>query len=99
MHQYLRQKVEVFEAKFDDPNRQLKRFLKYTSGKVTELVTNWIHLFPGVCYEQVMTLLQERYGDPYNILATSQRETKEWLMIKPDDAAAFRRFFSFLINC
>ena len=51
--------VEVFEAKFDDPNRQLKRFLKYTSGEVTELVTNWIHLFPGVCYEQVDTASRE----------------------------------------
>ena len=46
-----------------------------------------------------MALLKEMHGDPYQVLAAYHREVKEWPAIKPGNAAAFRRFSNFLVNC
>ena len=58
-----------------------------------------IHFPPEECYEQAMALLQERYGDLYQVLAAYCREIKDWPGIIPGNASAFRRFFNVLMKC
>ena len=90
---------DVMEAKLDDPHGCLTRLIKYTSGEAKELVRNCIHLPPEKCYKLAMALLQERYGNPYQVLVAYHREIKDWPVVKPDDAGVFRRFSNFLMKC
>ena len=61
-------------------------------------MSNCIHLPPEECYEQAMALLEERYGDPYQVIAAYCREIKNWPVVKPGNAGAFRRFSNFLMK-
>ena len=46
-----------------------------------------------------MRLLEKQYGNPHKLLASYRKEIKQMTKIKPGDAAAYRRLFSFLIKC
>ena len=48
-------------------------------------MSNCIHLPPEECYEQVMALWEERYGDSYQVLAAYCREIKNSPVVKPGD--------------
>ena len=42
--------------------------------------------------------MRKRYGDPHKILMVYRQEIKEWSQLKPEDAAAYRKFFNCLIK-
>ena len=73
--------------------------MKYTSGEAKELVRNCIHVPPEECHEETMALLQDRYGDPYQVLGAYCREIRNWPVVKQDDACALRGFSNFLMKC
>ena len=90
---------EVVETKLDGPCGRLARLMKYTSGEAKELVRNCIHVPPEECHEETMALLQDRYGDPYQVLGAYCREIRNWPVVKQDDACALRGFSNFLMKC
>ena len=44
-------------------------------------------------------MVRKRYGNPHKILTAYRQEIKKWPLLKPSDAAAYRKFFNFLIKC
>ena len=42
--------------------------------------------------------MRKRYGDPHKIFMVYRQEIKEWSQLKPEDAAAYRKFFNCLIK-
>ena len=89
---------EVAGKKLDDPRGHLTRLIKCTSAEAKKFVRNCIHLPPEEFYEQAMALLQERYGDPCQVLMAYGRKIKELPVIKPGDRGAFSRFSKFSRN-
>ena len=46
-----------------------------------------------------MRLLEKQYGSPHKLVSSYRKEIKQMTKIKPGDAAACRRLFTFLIKC
>ena len=61
-------------------------------GEARQSVKNRTHLCSDTCYNHAIALLQKRYGDPSKVLATHQKEIKQWVVIKSDNAKGFREF-------
>ena len=41
----------------------------------------------------------KRYGDPHKILSAYRLEIKKWPQVRQGDAAAYRKFYNFLLKC
>ena len=82
---------EVIENKVDDPRGKLTRLINYTSGDARELIKHCIQLSSNEGFKV--------YGNPNKILASYQKEVKNWQPIKFGDAIAFRQFHNFLLRC
>ena len=90
---------EVAEKRIEDLRRRLTRLIKYTTGEAKDLIKHCIQQPSAEGYENVMELLESRYGDPLKILASYRREIKKWPRIRPADATAFGQFHDFLLKC
>ena len=90
---------EVVENRINDPHGQLIRLIKYTKGEAKELVMNCIHQPPREWYQIAKMLLEKSYGDPHQLLGSYRKEIKEWQQLKLGDAAGFRKFSNFLVQC
>ena len=90
---------EVVESKVDDPRGKLTRLIKYTSGDARELIRHCIQLPSNEGFKHAKYLLEKLYGNPHKILASYQKEVKNWQPIKFGDAIAFGRFHNFLLRC
>ena len=90
---------EVVENRIDDPRGRLIRLIKYTKGEAKELVMNYIHQPFIEGYQIAKMLLEKRHGDPHRLLGSYRKEIKEWQQLKLGDAAGFRKFSNFLVQC
>ena len=88
---------EVAESKVDDPRGKLTKLIKYTSGDARELIKHCIQLPSNEEFKHTKFLLEKVYGNPHKILASYQKEVKNWQPIKLGEAIEFRRFHSFLL--
>ena len=88
---------QVVEKKVSDQTGRLTRLLKLTGGKAKELIKHCIHLPPETGYETAVRQLNNRYGNPYYLLASYRKEIKA--SAKPGDASSFRKFYSFVSKC
>ena len=53
---------------------RLIRLIKYTTGKVNDLIKHCIQQSSAERYDNVLELLENRYGDPLKILASYRGE-------------------------
>ena len=75
---------EVVEKKIDDPWGKLTRLIKYTGGQ-PKMMKHCIQQPATVCYKNGRLLLEEKYGNPHQILAAYCKEIKSWPQLKPAD--------------
>ena len=72
---------------------------QFVDGEVKEIV-DCFSLFPtDDTYEQVLTCLDERYGDPRIIAHAYRKKLDSWPVIKERDGQALRKFSDFLNEC
>ena len=90
---------EVVEKKIDDPRGGLTRLIKYTDGQPKEMIKHCIQQPPAVGYKNARSLLEEKYGNPHQILACYCKKIKSWPQLKPADEAAYMKFYNFLLKC
>ena len=90
---------ESVEKRIDDPKSRLTRLIKYTKGEARELIKHFINEKSELGYDNAMDLLQKQYGNPHTLLTSYRKEIKQMTPLKLEDAAAFRKLFSFLIKC
>ena len=90
---------EVVESRISDPMGRLTRLLKYTSGEAKDLIKHCINEEKELGYQQAMKLLEKQYGNPFKILAAYRQEIKKMAPVKPNDPAAFRKLYNFLLKC
>ena len=98
-HHFMALFKEIVESKVEDPTGRLIRLLKYTSGEAKELINHCIQLPSNESFKYAKYLLEKLYGNPHKILATYRKEIKQWPQIKFEDARAFQKFHTFLLNC
>ena len=90
---------EVVEKKIDDPRGRLTRLTKYTDGQPKEMIKHCIQQPAAVGYKNARSLLEEKYGNPHQILAAYHKEIKSWPQIKPANGIAYIKFYIFLLKC
>ena len=82
-----------------DSKRRLVRLIKYTDGKVRELIKLCVQQPTHPGYQNAKMVLEKRYGDPYRLYASYRKETVKWLPIKYRDAKSYQESFNFLNKC
>ena len=90
---------QVVEKKVSDQTGRLTRLLRFSGGETKELIKHCIHLPPETGYETAVRLLNNRYGNPYYLLASYRKEIKAFPSVNPGVASGFRKFYSFVLKC
>ena len=90
---------EVVEKKIDDPQGRLARLIKYTDGQPKEMIKHCIQQPAAVGYKNTRSLLEEKYGNPHQILAVYHKEIKSCPQLKPADGTLYMKFYNFLLKC
>ena len=90
---------EAVERKIQDPRGRLTRLIQYTKDEAKELIKNCIQEEPAKGYDHAMSLLKEQFGNPHFIARAYISELRKWDTLKVGDAAAFRKFYGFLVKC
>ena len=86
----------MVEKRIEDPRGRLTRLINYKSGETKDLTKHCIQQPSSERYENAMKLVDNRYGDPFEILASYRREISKWPSIKAGDETAFRQFHNFI---
>ena len=89
---------EVIESKINEARGRLTRLIQYTSGEAKDLVKGCIYLKPNSGYKKAKELLEKRFGDPHRVLSAYRKELRLWKSIKPADAVALRKLYTFLVK-
>ena len=63
------------------------------------MVKHFINDRVDCCYKNAVAFLQKKYGNPHTMLSSNKKEIELVQPLKPGDAAAYRKFFNFLIKC
>ena len=90
---------EVVESAVKDQMGRLTRLIKYTSGDPKELIKHLVHADPSNCYDKAILLLDQEYGNPHILSCSYLKELRLWKPVKENDAAAFKKFYRFLLKC
>ena len=98
-HYFVTMFSDVIEKNIQDPRGSLTRLIKFTNGEAKQLIQHCIQLPLEIGYQKARSLLKQKYGDPYTIIAAYRQEIKEWPILKGGDASAFRKFHNLLIKC
>ena len=83
-HYFMAVFKEVVEKRVDDERRKLTCLIKYTKGDAKDTVKNRIQLPPEDGFKTAKHLLNERYGDPHQIIAACCCEIKQWPQINQE---------------
>ena len=90
---------DVVENLINDPRQRLVRLLKYTRGEAKELIKHCVHDESANCYEAALSLLEQEYGNSFQIACAYLEKLKSWPQIKANDAAAIKNLYRFLLRC
>ena len=91
-HYFLSVFDEAVQHKIEDPHGQFTQLIKYTTGKVKEMIKNGIQLPPKEGYETTKQMMDQFYGVPNRAIAAYHKEMKQLQQIKLEDGEAYRKF-------
>ena len=89
---------EAVEKKIEDQRGKLTGVIKYTTGKVKEMVKICLQLPPKERCETAKQVMPQLYGDPQRVIAAYHKEIKQWPQIRPENAEAYRKLHNFLLK-
>ena len=98
-HYFMAVLKEVVKKRLDDERGKLTCLIKFTKGDVKDMVKNCIQLPPEDGFKTPKHLLNERYGNPHQIIVAYHHEIKQWPQSKSGDAVAYQKLQNFLIKC
>ncbi|CAB4026752.1 Hypothetical predicted protein, partial [Paramuricea clavata] len=88
-----------FHNKLNSNSDHLRYLDQYLEGEAKELVKGCHYMDPDIGYAEARRLIDEKYGDPYNISNAFIKKMTEWPMLKPGDDDGLNRFSTFLTQC
>lgn len=89
---------ELLEYKINNPHDRLVKLLKFLDRKAHDTINHCIQQSTAVGYQIIAKFLLEQHGDPHCRLCAYRKEIKSWLILKPGDSVAYRKFYTFLIK-
>ena len=72
--------------------------IKYTKGDPKEMIKHCVQQSAGVGYDNAKKLLEQKYGNPYDIISMYTKEIKAWPQLKNGDGGGFQKFDNFLVQ-
>ena len=72
---------ELVEKRIDDPRGRLTRLIRYTKGDPKDMIQHCVQQPPSVGYKNAKKILDQKYGNPYNIMGVYRKEIKSWQQI------------------
>ena len=96
---FIRRFESQVEAKVSLNDVRLQYLEQYLQGEPKDLIKGCLHLDRHSGYLKAKMLLNENYGDPYEIPNAYLKRINEWPCIRPGDELALDRFSIFLSPC
>ena len=90
---------ELVEKRIDDPRGKLTRLIRYTKGDPKDMIQHCVQQLPSVGYKNAKKMLDQKYGNPYNIMGNYKKEIKSWPQIRNGDGESYQKFYNFLLKC
>lgn len=82
------------------PNSEKIHYLrKYLSGPVKDVVANFFLLSTEDAYEDAKALLDQRYGDPFQVACAFRNKLESWPKLAPKDSHSLLKLSDFLKQC
>ena len=72
---------ELVEKRIDHPRGRLTRLIRYTKGDPKDMIQHCVQQPPSVGYKNAKKILDQKYGNPYNIMGVYRKEIKSWQQI------------------
>ena len=65
---------KIVEKRIDNPRGKLTHLIKYTKRDAKAMVKHCIQKPPAYGFRNVKALLEQKYGNPYNIMSMYRKE-------------------------
>ena len=98
-HNFMTLFHELVEKQIDDPRSRLTRLIRYTKGDPKDMIQHCVPQPPSIGYKNAKKILDQKYGNPYNIMGVYRKEIKSWPQIRNGDGESYQKFYNFLLKC
>ena len=69
---------ELVGRHIDDPRGRLSQMIRYTKGNAKDMIQHCVQQPPSISGENAKKILEQKYGNPYNIMSVYSKEVKAW---------------------
>ena len=97
-HNFMTLFHELVQKWIDDPRGRLTRLIWYTKGDPKDMIQHCVQQPSSVAYENSKKILDQKYGNPYNIVGVYRKEIKSWPQIRNGDGKSYQKFYNFLVR-
>ena len=80
---------EILEKLIDDPRWRLTSLIRYTKSDPKDMILHCVQQPPLVGYKNAKKILNQKYGNPYNIMGVYRKEIKSWQQIRNGDGQSY----------
>ena len=98
-HNFMTLFHELEEKQIDNPRGRLTRLIRYTKGDPKDMIQHCVQQPPSVGYKNAKKILDQKYGNPYNIMGVYRKKIKSWPQIRDGDGESYQEFYNFLLKC
>ena len=88
-----------FHNKLNSNSDRLRYLDQYLEGEAKDLIKGYHYMDPDNGNTEARRLIDEKYGDPYNISNAFIKKMTEWPMLNPGDDNGLNCFSTFLTQC
>ena len=81
------------------PTEKMYYLKKYLSGEAREAVEGFFLINTEGAYEDARRLLEQRYGDPFEVACAFRKRLDNWQKIGPSDGNGLRKLADFMQQC
>ena len=75
-HNFMTLFHELEEKRIDNPRGRLTRLIRYTKGDPKDMIQHCMEQPTSVGYKNAKKTLDQKYGNPYNIMGVYRKEIK-----------------------
>ena len=90
---------ELVEKRIDDIRGKLTRLIRYMKGDPKDMIQHCVQQPSSVGYKNVKKILDQKCGNPCNIMGVYGKEIKSWPQTRNGDRESYQRFYNFLLKC
>ena len=89
---------ESVETETDDLEGRLIRLIRYTKRDPKYTTQHCVQHRPSVGDKNAKKILDQKYGNPYNIMRVYRKEIKSCQQIRNEDGESYQKFYNFFLK-